>query len=45
MEHVLRRDFNKACEEFEIFPEEYERGAFLDVLVHAALSVQQKREG
>ncbi len=42
MEHVLRRDFNEVCDEFEIFPEEYGRGAFLDVLVRVALAAAQK---
>lgn len=47
IEHILRRDFNRACDEFEILPEEYERGAFLDVLVRAALAAAhtQHKEG
>ena len=41
-EYALRRDFNEACDEFEAFPEEYERAAFLDVLVRAAFAARKE---
>jgi len=45
VEHILRRDFDNACHEFKILLDEYERGAFLDVLVRAALAAHTTQEG